>query len=250
MWNSLWLAVMFLTRFPSPKLHSVSEPEQGRVMLFFPLVGAGIGVLLCVCMWLLPADLPLLNGALVLLVWVFATGGLHLDGLADSADAWLGGLGDKARTLEIMKDPRAGSGALMAVTTLLLVKFAALASTKDALLWVSVLLVPIIGRCVPAILFFTTPYARPQGLASTMLAQASRPKNFLCIGLVLSAVTLGLLPFLGLHLILFWSLLALQLMALRQLMLSRIDGVTGDTVGAAVEITEMWALVLMVVLGG
>lgn len=50
----------------------------------------------------------MLHAALLLTVWVLLSGGLHLDGLADSADAWLGGFGDRERTLTIMKDRAAG----------------------------------------------------------------------------------------------------------------------------------------------
>ena len=63
-----------------------------------------------------------------MLALIALTGGLHLDGLADSADAWVGGFGDRARTLEIMKDPRSGPAGVTAIVSLLLLKCAALAS--------------------------------------------------------------------------------------------------------------------------
>lgn len=68
-----------------------------------------------------------MRAALLLVFWVLATGALHLDGLADSADAWVGGLGDRERTLAIMKDPCCGPAAVVALVVVLLVKFAALA---------------------------------------------------------------------------------------------------------------------------
>ena len=75
---------------------------------------------------LLEGASPLLQAALLLALWVALTGALHLDGLADSADAWLGGFGDPARTLEIMKDPRSGPVAVVVLVLLLLLKFSAL----------------------------------------------------------------------------------------------------------------------------
>jgi adenosylcobinamide-GDP ribazoletransferase len=58
---------------------------------------------------------PGVAAALVLILWVWSTGALHLDGLADSADAWVGGLASRERTLEIMKDPRSGPAAVTAI---------------------------------------------------------------------------------------------------------------------------------------
>lgn len=243
--TSFWLALMFLTRIPAPTLGTVTERDQGRALMFFPLIGLLIGLVLAAILFLLPTVMPLVSAALLLMVWVFITGGLHIDGLADSADAWLGGLGDKERTLEIMKDPRAGSAAIMAVVCVLLVKFAALASfTGTGGLW-AVMIAPIIGRCVPALLFLTTPYAREFGLASPMLHNAEPRICLLVLGVTLLLVTGVLFSMLVWYVLVFWFLLAALLWALRRLMLARIGGVTGDTVGASVEIIEMAALVLM-----
>jgi len=245
MTTSFWLALMFLTRIPAPTLRLVTDRDHGRALVFFPLIGLLIGLVLAGLWFLLPGSMPLLSAALLLLVWVFITGGLHIDGLADSADAWLGGLGDKTRTLEIMKDPRAGSAAIMAVVCVLLVKFSALASFTGSDCLLAVMIAPVIGRCVPALLFLTTPYARAIGLASPMLHNAE-PR--LCLGVVavmLMLVSAALFSLLAWYVFVFWLLLAALLWALRSLMLARIEGVTGDTVGASVEIIEMSVLVLM-----
>jgi adenosylcobinamide-GDP ribazoletransferase len=74
----------------------------------------------------------MLHAALLLTVWVLLSGGLHLDGLADSADAWLGGFGDRERTLTIMKDPRSGPIAVVVLVLVLLLKFCALAGVDRA----------------------------------------------------------------------------------------------------------------------
>ena len=73
------------------------------------------------------------------------TGGLHLDGLADSADGWLGGINNVDKTLEIMHDSRCGSGALVAVISVLLVKFAALTVIIEHQLWIALVIAPILG---------------------------------------------------------------------------------------------------------
>ena len=92
----------------------------------------------------------------MLLAWVGVTGALHLDGLADSADAWVGGIGRSHRTLAIMKDPRSGPAGVVAVVLLLVLKFAALASLPGArgCRW---FLAPMLGRTALTAAFVTTP---------------------------------------------------------------------------------------------
>jgi len=121
MWRSFLIAVRFLTRLPVTDPGPVSTPDLGRSIAYYPVVGLVIGLLVWGLSRLLisfdVADLDL-DAALVLVVWVWLTGGLHLDGLADTADAWIGGMGDRRRTLRIMKDPRSGPFAIMVLVLL------------------------------------------------------------------------------------------------------------------------------------
>ena len=113
-----WIALQFLSSLPI-RLSGMPAPQElGRSLLCYPLVGALFGLLLWGLNGLLGNAPLMLHAALLLTAWVLLSGGLHLDGLADSADAWLGGFGDRERTLSIMKDPRSGP---IAVVTLVLV---------------------------------------------------------------------------------------------------------------------------------
>mgnify|MGYP002870254812 FL=1 len=115
------IALQFLTCLPV-RLRSMPEPQQiGRSLLYYPLVGLLLGALLCLFGIALGNAAAPLNAALLLAAWVWLTGALHLDGLADSADAWVGGFGDRERTLAIMKDPRSGPVAVAVLVLLLLV---------------------------------------------------------------------------------------------------------------------------------
>ena len=110
-----WIALQFLSSLPI-RLSGMPKPQElGRSLLFYPLVGLLFGLLLWGANALLAGAPLMLHAALLLTLWVLLSGGLHLDGLADSADAWLGGFGDRERTLTIMKDPRSGP---IAVVTL------------------------------------------------------------------------------------------------------------------------------------
>lgn len=235
-------AMQFLTRIPLPIRSAASEQDIGRSLLFYPLVGLVLGGLL-VAVWSLTENLsPLLRAALMLVAWVILTGALHLDGLADSADAWLGGFGDRDRTLAIMKDPYSGPAAVTVLILVLLVKFAALDSLLHDGRWIALLVAPVLGRVVVLLLFLTTPYVRPGGLGDALARHLPRRAAIA----VVAATAFVVVALLG-----WWSMKILLIdlvlfLALRQIMLRRIGGTTGDTAGALVEFIELATLLAMV----
>lgn len=215
--------------------------QVGRSLLSYPLVGLLIGAVLLLVQWALAGTAPLLQAAVLLLLWVGITGGLHLDGLADSADAWAGGFGDRERTLSIMQDPRSGPIAVVVLVLLLLLKFAALATLLASNQLLALLLAPWLARGLVPLLFMTTPYVRAGGLGAALAAHLPRKQlPYWLAGHGLLLVLIG-----G------WSgllavLAALLLLAgLRQLMLQRLGGCTGDTAGALVELVEATVLLVL-----
>ena len=124
MLRPFWLALGFLTRIPVPLKGEPQAGEQGQSMLFYPLVGLVIGLGMMFLAWLLGSTSATVSAALLLLFWVLVTGALHLDGLADSVDAWLGSHGDRERALAIMKDPASGPAAVVVLVVVLLIKYA------------------------------------------------------------------------------------------------------------------------------
>jgi adenosylcobinamide-GDP ribazoletransferase len=237
------IALQFLTRLPlSFSVHW--KPELvGRSLLYYPLVGLLIGVLLVLSASLFSHTQTMLVAAIILMLWVAITGGLHLDGLADSADAWAGGLGDKQRTLKIMQDPHAGSLAVVVLLLILLLKFSALYSVVEQENWLALIVAPVLARSVVILLFITTPYVREQGLGADM-AKFLPEKT---AHIILIIVALSVLLVAG-----FWQAMAtlavtlLVLYALRWLMMKRINGMTGDTVGASIEIIEVVVLLSLI----
>lgn len=121
-----WIALQFLSSLPVRLSGMPTPQEMGRSLLFYPVVGLLFGLLLWLASQLLDGVAAPLHAALLLALWVLLSGALHLDGLADSADAWLGGFGDRERTLQIMKDPRSGPIAVVTLVLVLLLKFCAL----------------------------------------------------------------------------------------------------------------------------
>jgi adenosylcobinamide-GDP ribazoletransferase len=238
--TSWWIALQFLTRLPVT-LAGMPTPEQvGRSLLFYPLVGLLIGVLLLAAQQLLGDSAVLLQAALLLALWVGISGGLHLDGLADSADAWVGGFGDKQRTLAIRNDPRSGPIAVVVLVVVLLLKFAALVALLESGSGLLLMLVPWLARCLLPLLFLTTPYVRAGGLGQALAEHLPRRQ----LPWVLAANALVML-------LLGWPALLALLVAgvvfiwLRSLMRKRLGGTTGDTAGALLEIAECAVLVAL-----
>ncbi|WP_103309595.1 MULTISPECIES: adenosylcobinamide-GDP ribazoletransferase [unclassified Pseudomonas] len=236
-----WIALQFLSSLPV-RLPGMPEPEQlGRSLLFYPLVGLVFGGLLWTLDGLLLGTPLLLHGALVLMAWVLLSGGLHLDGLADSADAWLGGFGDRERTLLIMKDPRSGPIAVVTLVVVLLLKWTALVALIEQEQALALLIVPMLGRGALLGLFLTTPYVRAGGLGQALADHLPRRSGWQ----VLSACALGCLLLLGWAGL--WTLVVATLVfiGLRRMMLRRLQGCTGDTAGALLELLETAVLVAL-----
>jgi adenosylcobinamide-GDP ribazoletransferase len=235
-----WIALQFLSSLPV-RLPGMPTPRaMGRSLLYYPLVGLLLGLLLWLANDLLGGAPPLLAAALLLSVWVLFSGGLHLDGLADSADAWLGGFGDRERTLLIMKDPRSGPLAVVSLALLLLLKFSALVAVVESGHWQALLVAPVLGRLALLGLFLTTPYVRPGGLGQALADHLPRAVGWVVL-LLTGMACLSMAPML--------VMLAASLIfvGLRRMMMRRLGGTTGDTAGALLEVVEMGVLVVWAV---
>lgn len=236
-----WIALQFLTVFPIQLKHMPSAAQNAQSLLFYPVIGLGIGLLLCGIVILL-IKLPLiLLSTLLCVLWIWLTGGLHLDGLADTADAWVGGFGDPERTLNIMKDPSSGPIGVLSLMIFLSLKWSAIYVILEQQQWWLLLITPVIARLAPLILFLTTPYLRAKGLGTAIADHLPRT---LCYGVILLSSVICALT----HL---WGIVAvLVAMAiigyLRRCFIKRIAGITGDTVGATIEITESVSLFVMI----
>lgn len=228
-------AFVFLTRLPMPPLTDYSPKDSGGAFPLFPLIGLVIGGLITGCALLLNSTLPAdVVAAVIVIVWALVTGGLHLDGLGDSADGWLAG-GDKDRTLAIMKDSHSGSAAVIMIGCVLLLKFAALSHIISSHQWWLLILAPMLARASAIGLFLTTPYASPAGIANDFLQHASRT-HMSCSVFVAVLISFILLPFTQTLIVL--AAATVCWLALRALMMKRLGGTTGDTSGATIEILE------------
>ena len=229
-----FLAQSFLSRFPIPSTVEYSDKNLGYAVLYYPVVGLLIGLILVSVAYTLSFIDSLLLGIILTSIWAGITGALHLDGLADSADAWLGGHGDKERIFTIMQDPRSGTAGVVALVLLLLFKVILLSLLLQYEHYFLILMTPIAARFAAVSLLYLLPAAKEQGLA--YIAKTNLPRCYTEYYLVIMLCLFVLIMPLSL------CFIAITLYGLKQMMQQQIGGVTGDTLGASIEIIEMVSL--------
>lgn len=234
------IALQFLTIIPVRLSKMASDKQIGQSLLFYPLIGLLISGLLLLTVWFTSTLSPSVSAVFTLAIWITLSGGLHLDGLADSADAWLGGLGDKAKTLSIMKDPASGPVAVTLLIMVLLIKFVMLVEviTHDNAL--AIVFAVTLARSALPLLFLTTPYVRQNGIGAILVTnQPRKGSQWLLAGIALLSIF-----FSGFTLLLSAFIVFL---ILRYAMEARLNGTTGDTAGAMVELLETTILITAVI---
>ncbi|HEC58303.1 hypothetical protein LCGC14_1246260 [marine sediment metagenome] len=237
----LLIALQFLTIIPVRVSIPVNPQHIGQSLLFYPVVGLILSSILLIVAWLLNTQSLAVSAVLILSLWVVLSGGLHLDGLADSADAWLGGLGDRAKTLLIMKDPASGPIAVALLILVLLIKFVMLVELLGQHNYLAIIFAITLARSALPLLFLTTPYVRQDGIGALLVANQPRiATQWLLAGIALLSVIFS-------GFILLISAL-LVFLILRYCMQQRLNGTTGDTAGAMVEILETTILITAVII--
>ena len=240
--KAMLAALQFLTILPLPRNLDLGERAIGQGIWFFPVVGllagAAVAALDYGASQVLP---PLPAGALVVIALLIVSGGLHVDGLADTADGFFSSR-PKERILEIMRDSRSGPMALAAVFCVLSLKLSAVASlpAQPPLQRAGVIvLMALAGRCALVFQLNLLPYARTDGGLCTVFAKAKSRLQALWAFAFLAAASWWLPGLGGLEglAVVAGTLLVAGLFALH--CRRKIGGFTGDTLGAACELTEL-----------
>jgi len=240
-WLEIRVALAFLTRIPIP-LDDAPDLKLAQAARGFPIAGLAVGIAGAVVFAIAEVfALPTLVAALLAVAgMVLLTGGLHEDGLADTADG-LGGGRDREHALAVMRDSRIGSYGVIALTIAIGLRAAAIAALgyPDAAGLAIVVAACASRALLPAVMFLMPP-ARPDGLAQAAGTPSQRAAiEAAALGGIVLLLCLGLLA--GLLLI---ALLALFTALFLRYLQHRLGGQTGDTLGAVQQGAEVVILIV------
>ncbi len=239
-------ALRFLTVLPLPTARQADQADLRNSLYAFVLVGLLIGGFLAILAWGLGRALPAFPLAVFLVfAMLLVSGGLHMDGLADSADGLLSSR-PRERILEIMRDSRVGPMGVMAVVGMLLAKTSMLAGIALPVLYKTVFLMPLAGRTSLVILIACFPYARKSTAGLGRAFYGGGKTGSVLVSLTVSAAA-GWLVY-GLFGVLALGISVAGTLVFGLYTLKKIGGSTGDTLGAGCEISEMLVALVVVVL--
>ena len=238
----LLAAFQFLTLLPIKR--NFDSRQLGGSTVYFPIVGLVIGLLLAGVNYLLHFILPqaVIN---ILLVGLLAlcSGGLHLDGLADTFDG-IAGHRTVERRLEIMRDSRIGGFGAIGLGMVLIMEYIMLNGVPLNVLWLVLITAPVISRWCMVYAIASFPYARSEGLGKAF-KDAVTWKQFALATLIAMILCIGLLGAAGLIMLAGAWLITLSLSLYFKKLLK---GLTGDTYGAINEIATIGVFFMAVML--
>ena len=242
--DSFLASLAFLTRAPVPSRALFSLEDVARSQVWFSTIGLILGGSLVLVDRVANLGLPDPSvDVIVVVTLVLLTGALHLDGLADAADGLFGGE-TRERRLDIMHDVHAGTYAIVAIVSVLSLKWAGLIAIPSSVRVETLLLFPCLARFAAVLALGTFPYAREQGIGEAFRDHAW-PTGIMISGVVALAAAIILLGAGGIGAFVLAGACGLLLGLLSTRL---VGGVTGDTVGGIIEVTEA-VLVLGIAFG-
>lgn len=242
--NSFWVGLQFLTRIRVKRQANWTDEACGGSVKFFPLYGVVIGVVLAagyhVCGQFFP---PLLTAVFLLILEVYITGGIHVDGFMDTMDGLFSGRPPE-RILEIMRDSRVGAYGVISFGLLYLSKFSIYYEFPSEILMPALIITPVLGRWAMVMGITQFPYARPAGMGKCFHQFAGR--SAMPVATVLAAAAAAGLGWMGavvLTVVGAWSYLFCRRIS------KKLGGLTGDVYGAITELTQVVAMVVIYLSG-
>lgn len=227
-------ALQFLTRLPAPPISVFDPADLSRAALWFPLVGAIVGGIVATALWAGAQVNPWIGALLAVVAWVWVTGALHLDGLADVSDALAGTHRSPERFMQILRDPHVGAFGVVAIVLMLMAKLVLLAQIAGPAAALPLVLVAAWARLgLPIWSLLVPPLAGGSGEAFSRHIDA---RLIAAQGLILALLTAWLAP------VLLAALVVIP--AIAAYWRYRLGGITGDCLGASVEVSETILLLL------
>ncbi|MHB9155456.1 MAG: adenosylcobinamide-GDP ribazoletransferase [Endomicrobiales bacterium] len=241
--KALVASLQFLTILPFRTTAQPARDEFAGAMACFPLAGMLIGAILAVANGLFLTVFPArLTDLLLVTLLVFLTGGLHLDGLADTFDG-LGSGRDPARILEIMRDSRIGTMGVLSIVSVFLLKVTVFGVIPPGHKPWALIAMGATSRFCMLVPLYLFPYARKEGKALAFFESINPKAFFAALGITVLAVacTARLTGLIAL------ALCAAGTYLFARLVNTKIGGVTGDVLGAVNEMSEVLFLLSLAV---
>lgn len=242
--KSLCIAFSMFTTLPVPASIEWKSSRLSKVPFFLPVVGIIIGILLVIFIKIIECTNLLIytKGLLITIYFIVITGGFHLDGLMDSADGYFSRR-DIKRKLEIMSDSRVGAFAVIAIISIFSLKWMMVTEVMNYSYDIySIFMIPIISRIIQPILLLSTPFAKEDGLAKMYGNKQKGTYLYLLIGSLLIIFfyfkNMQVITFIIGSLIFYWIY--------KKIIILQFGGITGDLLGAFLEINELilWSLLV------
>lgn len=240
--SRLFLALRYLTIAPLPVGPHVEPTTLGRAAPWFPLIGLALGLVVAGVERVTSLVFPtLLDALLTVTAWKLLTGGLHLDGLSDALDGLVGK--DAADRLRIMRDSRIGAFGAIGLILFLLLEVSAVSELSPAIRWRVLLVAPAVGRAMPPLAAWLFRPATPGGQGAMFRSGLTRLGVWLALAFALVIAWAAL----GAPGVVVVALAAASTVVLGWFYTRRLGGVTGDVLGASIEIAEL--IVLLTIVG-
>ena len=248
--NGIALLFKFMTRLPVGFEPKFDSDNLGKSMKFFPIVGMVMGIILFGFFWGLSHIIysPMVMAVILVIIEVVLTGGLHLDGLADTFDG-IFSYRSKQKMLEIMKDSRLGTNGGLVLILYFILKVALLYELNLIIgipAGVVLLLTPAFARLNSVVNCASAPYARATGMGKTFVDNTNGTGVIIAtiLTLIYGALVcnLFLIPYAILVII---PILMVLGYVFAKLMTRKIGGITGDTLGAVVELSEILVILML-----
>ncbi|MEH7307183.1 adenosylcobinamide-GDP ribazoletransferase [Neobacillus drentensis] len=244
-WKGFFINIQFFTAIPINKELPMDNEHLKKAVQAFPLVGLIQGIIYATVYYFCLEYTPFSHLASAFLLWlatIVLTGGIHLDGWMDASDAYFS-YQDKAKRLEIMKDPRTGAFGVLSILVLLSCRFLFMYESTanfENVLFIMIAMIPFLSKSVMGILLLTVKSAKDEGLGK-LFQNAAKPQALWPYPLYFISLFI-LISFLNKAFFLIGLLIlvaAFCLLLIRRKAVKWFGGITGDVLGAAVEGTEL-----------
>jgi adenosylcobinamide-GDP ribazoletransferase len=245
----LILMIQFLTRIPIPISISASNEEISWGTIFFPIVGLIVGLFMVLGYYLgTLTKLSILPAILAVVFQIIITGFFHIDGLGDTFDGLFCNK-DRDGILNVMRDSRTGTGGVIAIITDILIKtllLAEIASQYGGWYKIAfIIAMPMIGRMGMLTAAGLSTYARSEGGLGKAFVDGVGTVQW---GIGLAVGTVVLIFFFGANAIIHVGISIITAFVFTKYIESKIQGMTGDTLGAANEVCELFYLIFFILI--